>query len=153
MAQSPVLRNGNHYVVDGQSMNSREFKGFLKNTCPEAFNKFNSGHKVATAGWVQFGLGLGLEVGGLAATIVSAKNMADQQPQEPTKLEGGAIAGPLMYVSGALVVSSGIVCLAVGYARMHNTVDIYNLSRGRQAFVPEFRLTGGVNGLGLACRF
>lgn len=155
MAQSPVLRYGNHYAVDGTNMNSREFKGFLKNTCPEAFNKYKSGYNVATAGWVQFGLGLGLEAGGIAAAFVGGENMVNQEPKPgpETKVDGGVIAGPLMYVSGALVLSSGIICLAVGYARMHNTVDLYNMGCAKHKPVAEFRVTGGANGLGLACRF
>lgn len=153
MAQSPVLRTGNHYAVDGQSMNSREFKGFLKNNCPEAFNKFNSGYNVATAGWVQFGVGLGLEVGGIATSIASGfKAVKDVNPGQEPEVTGGVIAGPLMYVMGALVTASGIVCLGVGYGRMHNTVDVYNVRCAKQP-VAQFRLTGGVNGLGLACTF
>lgn len=152
MAQSSVVRSGNQYLINGQTMNSREFKGYLQNTCPEAFSKFNSGYKTAIAGWVLFGGGLGLELGGIATSIASGVKAVESTSGATPAEVGGVIAGPLMYVTGALAVGSSIVCLAVGYARMHNTVDVYNVSCAKKPMA-EFHLTSGANGVGIACQF
>jgi hypothetical protein len=64
MAQSPVYRVGDKYMMDGKMMNKREFKGYLQNTCPEAFQLFNNGHKLGIAGWTFFGTGLAVNAAG-----------------------------------------------------------------------------------------
>ena len=58
MAQSPVYRIGDNYMMDGQMMNKREFRGYLQNTSPESFQLFNNGYKLSIAGWSCFGVGL-----------------------------------------------------------------------------------------------
>ncbi len=152
MAQSPVVRNGNNYLLNGQNMNKREFKGYLQNTCPEAFAKFNSGYKTAIAGWALFGTGLGLEIGGAAVAIVGSIKTIQSPSSTPTVEAGTIVAGSAMYATGAVVLASGIVCLAVGYARMHNSTDVYNVGCAGKP-VAEFNVTAGGNGIGLACRF
>ena len=64
MAQSPVYRVGDKYMMDGKMMNKREFKGYLQNTCPEAFQLFNNGYKLSIAGWTCFGTGLAINAAG-----------------------------------------------------------------------------------------
>lgn len=149
-AQSPVVRNGNVYVVDGQVMNKAAFNGFLKNTSPEAYTKFNSGYKLSKAGWGLFGTGLGVEVAAIAMAAatpaVAAKEMSG------SAATGYAMGVTLAYIAGSAMTTSGIICLAVGYGRMHNAADLYNVTRESKQ-TAELHVTAGANGLGLACRF
>lgn len=144
-AQSPVIRNGNDYVLDGQVMNKVAFNGYLQNTCPEAYNKFNSGYKLSKTGWGLFGAGLGVEVAALA--------MVFAYPAVATQNTYGYLTGmTLAYVAGSGMTTAGIVCLAVGYGKMHNAAELYNAScASRQT--AELHLTAGPNSIGLACKF
>lgn len=151
-AQSPVYRNGNSYMVDGQMMNKKAYKGYLQNTCPEAFNKFNSGYKTANAGWGLFGAGLGLETAAIAMAIATPAIAVDKKEVDDKTMVGLSTGMALSYVTGSLMTTAGIVCLAVGYAKMHSAADMYNTSCAKKP-VAELHLTAGRNAVGLACKF
>jgi len=67
---------------------------------------------------------------------------------------GVAAAGVAFYIIGSCAVTASIVCLGVGYARMHNSADIYmanyNNARKPQAYL---QLQTSKDGLGLALKF
>ena len=58
-----VTRSGNTYFYDGRSMRGRDYASFLSAKCQVAYAQYNSGHKTAIAGWVLFGVGLGIDLG------------------------------------------------------------------------------------------
>ncbi len=149
-AQSPVIRNGNDYVVDGQVMKKAAFNGYLKNTCPEAYAKFNSGYKTSKAGWGLFGTGIGLGVAAVGMAIATPWAVQDKSDEAVIGYSTGMV---LAYVASSLATTSGIICLAVGYGKMHNSADNLYYATCAKKPVAELHLTAGQNGIGLACRF
>ena len=134
MAQSPVYRVGDKYMMDGNIMNKREFKGYLQNTCPEAFELFNNGYKLSIAGWSCFGVGLLVNSVGSSLLYSCIKGEIKQ--------------GYMLDISstltslGAGTTVAGITCLAVGYARMHKAVTLYNIDKAHR---PDLRWVFGLN--------
>lgn len=59
--QKAMTRSGNTYFLNGQVMDKKAYIRFLKDNCPAAWQKANSGYKTATAGWCLLGIGAGLE--------------------------------------------------------------------------------------------
>ena len=80
MAQSPVYRVGDKYMMDGKMMNKQEFKGYLQNTSPEAFQLFNNGYKLSIAGWSCFGVGLALNSVGSAMVRRFVNGKTEKDP-------------------------------------------------------------------------
>ena len=137
MAQSPVYRIGDKYMMDGKMMNKREFKGFLQNTSPEAFQLFENGHKLSIAGWSCFGVGLAVNTVGTGMMRRYINNKA----QKDIVYEVGASLAS----AGSCLTIAGITCLAVGYTRMHKAANLYNIE---QAHRPDLRWVFGMNGNG-----
>ena len=145
MAQSPVYRVGNKYMMDGSMMNKREFKGYLKNTCPEAFELFNNGHKLDIAGWCCFGIGLAVNSVGSSLLTSCLRGQITQDYMMD-------ISSSLTSL-GAGVTVAGITCLAVGYTRMHKAVNLYNIEKAKR---PDLRWVFGMNrngGMAVALQF
>ena len=137
MAQSPVYRVGDKYMMDGKMMNKREFKGYLQNTSPEAFQLFNNGHKLSIAGWSCFGVGLAMNTAG----SFMVRRYINQKTQKDVVYD----VGVALTSWGSGITIAGITCLAVGYTRMHKAANLYNIE---QAHRPDLRWVFGVNGAG-----
>lgn len=137
MAQSPVYRVGDKYMMEGKMMNKREFKGFLQNTSPEAFQLFNNGHKLSVAGWSCFGVGLTLNTAG----TVMLRRYLNSNVRRDAMYD----VGTLLASWGSGITVAGITCLAVGYSRMHKAANLYNVEKANR---PDLRLVFGVNNTG-----
>lgn len=144
MAQSPVYRIGDKYMMDGQMMNKEAFKGYLKNTSPEAFALFDNGHKLSIAGWTCLSVGV---VSNSVGTFMMRKYISGNAKRDSSYSIGSALTS---LGSGATV--AGITCLGVGYARMHKAANLYNIDKAKR---PElnFAVVAGDNGMGLAMQF
>ena len=134
MAQSPVYRVGDKYMMDGTMMNKCEFKGYLKNTCPEAFELFNNGHRLSIAGWSCFGVGLAVNSVGSSLLYACLRG----EIKQCYMLDLSSTLTSL----GAGVTVAGITCLAVGYTRMHKAVNLYNIEKAHR---PDLRWVFGLN--------
>jgi len=135
-----VVRNGNTYIAEGMTMNKKEFLGFLQSRDAINYSTFQSGYKLSNVGWGLFGGGLLLECIGIPFLWTNYN----------TNL------GYTFTVTGDLINTAGIICLAVGYARMHNTVNSYNTmtaSRRNQQPAVAFALQSSRDGIGLAIQF
>ena len=137
MAQSPVYRVGDKYMMDGKMMNKREFKGYLQNTSPEAFQLFDNGYKLGIAGWSCFGAGLALN------TIGSG--MMRRYVNGATQKDAVYYVGTALNSAGSGITVVGITCLAVGYTRMHKAATLYNIDKAQR---PDLRWVFGVNNQG-----
>ncbi len=137
-----ITRTGNTYFYNGQSMNKEEYCRFLQDKCQPAYQKAKSGHYTAMVGWVLFSAGLGIDIGNVMGIVIANR---------------GAYYTTLNYIfaitAGCLEIAS-IPCLAVGYAKMHKSVDIYNvLSASRAQCQPYWSIQANHNGIGLALNF
>ncbi|MBR1879045.1 MAG: hypothetical protein IJ814_08620 [Paludibacteraceae bacterium] len=137
MAQSPVYRVGDKYMMDGQMMNKKEFRGYLQNTCPEAFQLFNNGYKLSIAGWTCFSVGVVVNSVGSGMLRRYIRGNAQKDAMYDV--------GYALTSAGAGITAAGITCLAVGYTRMHKSVNIYNIEKAHR---PDLRWVFGVNGTG-----
>ncbi len=137
---SMVIRSGNTYILNGTSMNKDQFAAFLQQEGSSASYKFSPALKLSKTGWGLFGSGLGMELaGGLVAVVCTSTESAMT----------GAYVGTAVAAIGECLTISGIVCLGVGYGRMHSCVDIYNIER-QQKYKTQLNLTTTGNGVGFA---
>lgn len=159
MSAQVIYRSGDKYFADNQQMNKKAFAAYMQeNAEANLANQFKSGLTVANAGWGLFGGGLGVETIGfvtMAATgaLGAAKDSKGASTDQVAKtVTGAAAAGIAMYITGALASTAGIVCLAVGYSRMHNSADIFCATHNQK---PQAYLSvkADQNGLGLALNF
>lgn len=132
---SLVIRNGNTYTYEGQVMNKIEYRDFLKENCPIAYDKMNRGYTSAYTGWCLLGAGLGIDLG----TIIV-----------------GAATGNLHYnalnVMSAVFEIVSIPMLITGYVQMHKSVNIFN-EQCTNANMVSLELQASANGVGLALHF
>lgn len=135
-----LTRSGNTYFYGNQVMNKQATLDWLSTqNCPAAYNQFKSGLKTANAGWVCMGFGLGLD---LISVILAAS----------AKSTGGIVVG-LGVVGGALEIAC-IPTIAVGYSKMHQAVNTYNVPCGTTAQVkPYWSMQASNNGIGIAYNF
>lgn len=142
------LGNG-HYEYNGEMMDKKKHALFLYENCPEAYKKYSSGKKIATAGWVLLGTGIGFLAGGAGLYHVGNTNFDSTGPYALMQDMGMS----LMCVSGVLG-ATGIVLLPIGYLRQKNAYDVYNKKCSLSSASPiMFGLTSGPNGLGIAMQF
>ena len=149
MAQAPVYRVGDKYMRDGTIMNKKEFKGYLKNTCPEAYELFNNGHKLSVAGWWCFGVGLG--VNSMGSSLLSLYFRSETRKSNPNHYIYDF--GTTLTSIGSGLTIAGITCLSVGYTRMHKSVNLYNIEKAHR---PDLRWVFGLNnngGMSVAMQF
>ena len=124
-------------MMDGKMMNKREFKGYLQNTSPEAFQLFKNGHKLSIAGWSCFSVGL---VVNTAGTVMLRRYINSNVQKDALYDVGTALTS-----AGAGITVAGITCLAVGYTRMHKAANLYNIEKANR---PDLRWVFGMNGNG-----
>lgn len=147
-AGSFVVRSGNTYTVEGQSLDKKGFMNYLQSHDQVVYQDFSKAYKLSNTGWGLFGAGLGMEVVGFGVMVGSAVqagvDIATDQDLSHIK---GVLVGELLFFIGGALDLSGIVCLGFGYGRMHKAADIYNV-QVQQKYKAQLSFTG--NGLALA---
>lgn len=146
--QSPQLvRSGNtYYYGSHEVMNKRQMLDwYAQHNCQAAYDEFAKGYKTAKAGWALLGIGLGLDVGSIVSSVLYITN--------PTNLTYRNVT--LGLALGALAFEIACIpTIAVGYSKMHSSVDVYNVTCSSTAHVrPSWTLQASSNGLGLAMKF
>lgn len=137
-----VIRSGNTYMYGDLIMNKGEYARWLNDqNCPSAFQQFNSGWNLSKGGWFMMGIGLGLDIVSIA---ISATNKSGT-------VNTTAVA--LGVIGGAFEIAC-IPTIAVGYSKMHNSVNVYNAScRSTASIQPYWAIQASSNGIGLAYHF
>lgn len=146
-------RSGNTYYYGDKKMNRYQMLDwYAQQNCRAAYEGFRSGFKVANAGWICFGLGIGSSIAGAGCIIGSGITVT--QAQSATNLPPLAYAGAALSAVGGLLEVASIPCLIVGYVRMHESVHTYNADHGyARNPQPYFAIQSGQSGLGLALHF
>ena len=137
-----LIRSGNTYMYGDLMMNKGAYAKWLnEQNCPSAYQQFNSGWNLSKGGWFMMGIGLGLD---LVSIALSATNKSGQ-------------VNTTIVVIGVIGAAFEIACIptiAVGYSKMHRSVDVYNTSCSKTASVqPYWAVQASSNGLGLAYHF
>lgn len=136
---TPISRYGNRYTNQTVTMNNRQFLNFLKNSdCTAAYQQCKNGYNMAVAGWCCMGAGLGIY-------IVNYGIMLGSLDCNRWNISVMCLAGALELVS--------IPTLAVGYTRMHQAANIYNISCSHKTPERYWSLEAGQNGIGIAYNF
>jgi len=133
-----LTRSGNTYYYDNLVMNKQATLEWLETQkCPAAYEQFRYGLNLSKGGWMLMGIGLGLD---LCGTIILYKT-------------GKAIGGILTGLGAAFEIAC-IPTIAVGYSKMHQSVNVYNMSCNKTAKVkPYWTIQASENGIGLAYKF
>lgn len=148
-----LSRSGNMYFYDNQMMQMKQMEQwYAEHNCPAAQLEFRKASRMATAGWACLGIGLGLDIGSIACSFAFAFSTTSSRyhGRGSNPLFGVTIG---MACGAAALEIASIPLLAVGYSRMHRTVDIYNITCST-AYVPTYwTIQASSNGLGLAWNF
>lgn len=138
-----LLQPAGSYIYYGdQVMTKKECAEFLSTRNQPAYEKFQSGLKCTQAGWWTLGAGLAVD---LAGSILVAF-----VPEEGN--DAMSWAGISCIVAGGLAIIASIPTIYIGYGRMDNAIDMFNVS---QATAPRayWSVQGSENGIGLALHF
>jgi len=158
---SCVVREGNTYWHQGQSMNTRAFRQFLlASGYLPAYECFQSGYRMAAAGWSVFGTGLGVGAMGIDFWCAGIGHLLFPPDDTVAGVMVGSAAmivctylGIVSIIAGGVLDLVAIPLLCVGYARMHQSADVYNVRCTAPRQSASLGLLSGANGIGLALRF
>ena len=135
----PLRRIDNKtWMYQDHRMSTKEMKFFLQQTCPQAYNYYNSWNNCEITGWVFLGVGPAIMLGiGL-----------------PLLIEVNTGAGIGLMSFGLGLTAASVPLVACGHVFKNRVDQVYNVHCVQpMAFQPELRLTSGANGLGLALVF
>ncbi len=151
--QKALTRSGNTYFLGNQVMDKKAYIRFLETNCPAAWQKANSGYKTATAGWCLLGIGAGLELGGVIGVIATTGSIINGTTDDGMTAVNSTLALAALYYVGTFSIVASIPTIAVGYAKMHNSVDVYNVACTTAQVRPYWSIQTSKNGIGLAYNF
>lgn len=148
-SEEPIIieRIGNVYYYNNTEMTPSECDAFLAQNNLPIYKKFHSGYKLQRKGWTLLGVGIGLEVIGCALVIGSLN--ASMQADMAAML-GLGVAG--ITIASCCEIAC-IPVLAIGYSRMHQSIDHYYIEQVIKPKSLSLTLTASQNGLGLALNF
>lgn len=156
MAQAQVVQKpaahveevGSYYFFGENVMNRKQYMNFLSTRCQPAYEKFQNGYKLYQAGWGLFGAGLALDLAGSIVWAFAPETTSDGKTSPFT------IAGGTLVIAGACAVLASLPTVFIGYARMEESVDIYNVSQRTASATPAYwTIQGSQNGIGIAYNF
>ena len=129
--------DNNHYMIDGHTMDGRELKYFLAQTCPIAYNYYKTWENVEIAGWT-------LMANGLAVLIIGA-----------ALIDTDELTSICMMIPGAALALSSVPLVACGNVYKKRVDQVYNVRCGNTNMASnlELKLNASSNGLGLALSF
>ena len=142
-----IERIGDTYYYNNQAMNKKDCVEFLADNSIPIYKEFHRGYTLSKKGWWLLGAGLGLEVTGSVLSIA-----AFFAPSE------AAMATMLGLGITSIIVGTGceIACipvLAIGYSRMHDSVDHYTIQQRSKQRTLDLSINASQNGIGLALKF
>ena len=138
-----LLQPAGSYIFYGdQVMNKKQCAEFLSTHNQPAYEKFQSGMKCTKAGWWTLGAGLAVDLAG--SLLVAYGPIKDNDAM--------FWSGASFIIAGGLAVLASIPTIYIGYGRMNQAIDMFNMS---QVSAPQayWTIQGGQNGIGLALHF
>lgn len=146
-----LLRSGNTYYYGQQEVMKKNqmLDWYARHNCQAAYNEFAKGLKLAKAGWACFGIGLALDLGSVVTAVAYvANNKGKNKSSDPAYLAAVGLG-----IGAFAFEVACIPTLAVGYSKMHRSVDIYNVGCSTAKTRPYWTLQASQNGIGLAYKF
>lgn len=154
----PIVKDDNDvYTVGNRRMSEDEYIDFIRQNCKEAYDYYESGVSLWSAGWKLFGLGVGFTFGGAVwycvGWYVYGPYYNDNYWNERSYYRAFTIGGAVLMGLGGLAVTGSVPCLIVGGIRKNNSHNVYNESCVKQQTVATFGIQPAPGGLGLAIKF
>ncbi len=140
------------YTLGNKRMSEDEYIDFIRSNCKEAWEYYDSGCSLWSAGWKLFGCGLGFVTVGAVLCGVGAGLYGNGTVGYDGWL-GMYIPGAIIATAGSGCLAGSIPCLIIGSIRRNNSHEVYNESCGRRTSAVTFGLQSSQNGLGLAINF
>lgn len=156
-ASSPFLldtvltRKGNHYFYKDTKMTPHEYSNFLAANCPNAYQCFQNGYRMSNIGWALLSAGVAVDISAVIVRYYNSNYKVEWGGHLPLSPSPGTIYGIVFL--GAAMVAASIPTLSIGYARMHESVDIYNVEKSTPKYQPSLSVTNTANGIGVALNF
>lgn len=139
---------GSYYFYGNQAMNKKQYGEFLSTRCEPAYKKFQSGYKCYQAGWGLFGAGLAVDLAGSIVWALAPESTPDG------KVSTFTIAGGTLVIAGSCAILASLPTIYIGYIRMDESADIYNVSQRTASSTPAYwTVQGSENGIGVALNF
>ena len=138
---------------------------YAQQNCQAAYNQYKKGQKMATAGWICLGIGGALDIGAgicygvYAVNSKQSNNNSSKAPFRANTYSSNTNSNPALTAAVFLSVGAAafeIACvplLVVGYHKMHNSADIYNVVNATAQANPYWTFQASQDGLGLALKF
>ena len=139
---SYVSRSGNTYYYEGKKMKGASYERFLEKNCATAYDLYQNGEIIASAGWTLFACGLGLDLG---CTIGALILYSYRIPSTP--------AITALSIIGLGCEIACIPTLCVGYARKHKSADVFNTTCAKNSPQAYWSINASQNGIGIAYNF
>lgn len=142
------------YTVGNRRMSESEYIAFIRQNCKEAYDYYESGVSLWSAGWKLFAMGCAFTIGGAAWWCVGWYVYTPYSSgSDWTTYRALTIGGCVLMGLGGLAVTGSVPCLIVGGIRKNNSHEVYNETCVRQQTAVEFGLQPSPGGLGLAIKF
>ena len=162
-AQSTPVPNGlqidkrdDYYYLGDKRMSEDQYLSFVRQNCPEAWDYYESGTSLWSAGWKCFGVGVGLTTVGAVLLGVGIAYGGWYYTSDEYYW-GCIVPGAILTAVGGASLTASIPCLIVGGIRKNNSHEIYNeqcAARQQAKATPvTLGLTLGGNGVGVALNF
>jgi hypothetical protein len=139
-----LLQPAGSYIYYGdRAFNLKQCADFLSTRHKPAYETFQSGYKCYQAGWGLFGAGLGVD---LIGSLIFA--FAPEEGSTAMFYSGMTCLGV-----GAAAVLASIPTIFIGYARLNDGIDKFNMAQTGATPQAYWTIQGSQNGIGLALHF
>ena len=147
-----ITKDDDWYMLGNKRMSEDEYIDFIRVNCKEAWEYYQSGCNLWSAGWKLFGCGAGFTIlGGVLYGVGVSVFLYDDYNYDAYL--GMTIPGAILLAGGSGCLAASVPCLIVGGIRKNNSDNEYNETCGRQKYAVTFGIQASQNGLGLAMNF
>lgn len=138
-----LLPAGSYIYYGNQVMNKKQCMDFLSTRHQPAYEKFQSGYKCYTAGWLLAGAGLTVDLVGSILVAFSPQN------DDTAMFYSGVSCLGL----GAAAILASVPTIFIGYVRLNDGIDMFNMSQAASTPQAYWTIQGSENGIGFALHF
>lgn len=143
-----VEQAGSYFFCGDRVMTKKQYGNFLSTRCTPAYEEFQRGYRCYQVGWGLIGAGLAVDLVGSIVWALAPEVTPDGKTSPLT------IAGGTLVIAGGCAILAALPTVFIGYARMDNSVDIYNVSQRTASNTPAYwTIQGSQNGIGIAYNF
>lgn len=149
-----ITKNDDYYTLGTRRMSEDEYFDYIRANCQDAWEYYQSGCKLWSAGWKLFGCGLGFITVGAVLCGVGNTLYWYQGDINYDAYLGMYIPGCIILGAGSGCLAASVPCLIVGSIRRNNSHEEYNDECAkRNTAAITFGIKPAPGGLGVAMNF